>query len=1081
MSPEQWDRIQALFVELKDLEPGDRARRLGEISDSDPELHSELESLLSVHGQVDQLLDSFESLISQPSFESATVDDAADEETTPDPHGLIGRRISHYDVTELLGAGGMGVLYKADDIELGRTVALKFLPPQWSLDAAFNKRFRQEARAVAALDHPNVCAVYEVGETEAGQLFIAMTFYEGETVREKIVRGPLGVEEALELATQAASGLAAAHQAGVTHRDIKPANLIVTEGGVLKILDFGLAKTADATVTETGMRLGTPAYMSPEQTRGEEIDARTDLWSLGVVLYEMLTARRPFRADSSSGVIHAIRHEEPDPPDEARQDLPEELAGLVLSLLSKDPEARYAGAEALSEELAAAPPVRAGAGGRLRGVRPAWLSLGGVAAAVVLLVAVGMLVLRDRGPAASSASDLVAVLPWKVLGESSDLAALEEGLVALLSIELSGLPGIRTVDQNALAGFVEGACEDPADPECGEAAARRFGAGRFLVGTVVPIGDEDFQLAASIRDARGGELSRVTVRADGREPLQTVDELGRGIVAELLGPEGVAEDSVIDLPAMAARTAASLPALKAYLEGESYFRSFRYHDAVAALRKAVEADSNFALAWYRLALTANKTQRFRLADAAAEQAMERMADLPYLYQRLLQGFDYLLVGKADLAEREFRNLVATHPDSPEAWFLLGETLHDYNIVRGLPRGGYEAYARALELDPDLAPALWRYRSAALFDGRLSEFDSLNALYIDRFSMEQENVRLAIADSKLVPFLQAEDDSTRERWFAELEEASDDDVARIASQLANLSWPDRTEAAVRAARILADPARSRSARRRGYEQLARLAIREGRWRDANLELDALATVDPIAAVLLRAQFAASLPFLPLSQAELSEIRSDVASIAAGSPRYRTVRLPSGEAAPPSEAPAALLIRLAILSARLGEFDEARRYAAQLAAQPVPDGLGLGTIPDDVQLTLRAHILSYEGDPQAARAALDSTRYEARWHVAGRSGASWTIFLRGEVLFQLGELEEAKHWYSFWPTPGGSSTSRYLGPSLYRLGQIHDELGEPREARERYEQFVALWANADPELQPWVEDARARMTAETGGEG
>ncbi|MEE8549736.1 MAG: serine/threonine-protein kinase, partial [Gemmatimonadota bacterium] len=347
MSPERWARIQALFVELKDLEPEERLRRLAEISRSDPELHPELESLLSVHERVDELLGSFEELLSQPDFE---VPPAFQEE--PDPHGLIGRTVSHYEVVELLGAGGMGVLYKATDTRLGRTVALKFLPPQWGLDGAFKARFEREARAVAALDHPNVCNIHEIGETEQGQLFIAMAYYEGETVREKIARGPIDVDEALELATQAASGLAAAHAAGLTHRDIKPANLMVTEEGVLKILDFGLAKTADATVTEAGMRLGTPAYMSPEQTRGEEVDSRTDLWSLGVVLYEMLTAQRPFRADSNSAVINAIRHEEPEQPGELREGVPEELARLVLRLLSKDPETRYAGAELLSEELA---------------------------------------------------------------------------------------------------------------------------------------------------------------------------------------------------------------------------------------------------------------------------------------------------------------------------------------------------------------------------------------------------------------------------------------------------------------------------------------------------------------------------------------------------------------------------------------------------------------------------------------------------------------------------------------------------------------------------------------------------------
>ncbi len=346
MTNERWQEVQTLYFELADLGPEERAVRLESLARSDPELGDRLGRLLAAHDRSDELLGSFDDLLSQLEFETRSPPN--EEPSGPDPHGLVGRTISHYEVIELLGAGGMGVLYKAADAQLGRTVALKFLPPQWSLDSAFKQRFLLEARAVAALDHNNVCTIHEIGETEDGQLFIAMAFYEGETVREKIARGPLAVDEALDLATQAMSGLAAAHGAGLIHRDIKPANLMVTESGVLKVLDFGLAKTADASLTEPGMRLGTPAYMSPEQTRGEDVDEGTDLWSLGVVLYEMLTGRRPFRGDGNSAVIHAIRHEDPAPPGELREDVPADVEELVLRLLSKNPKARHQAAEALS-------------------------------------------------------------------------------------------------------------------------------------------------------------------------------------------------------------------------------------------------------------------------------------------------------------------------------------------------------------------------------------------------------------------------------------------------------------------------------------------------------------------------------------------------------------------------------------------------------------------------------------------------------------------------------------------------------------------------------------------------------------
>jgi serine/threonine protein kinase len=201
---------------------------------------------------------------------------------------LIGQTVSHYTILEHLGEGGMGVIYKAEDLKLTRPVALKFLPPALTNDPEAKQRFVQEAKAASALDHPNICTVYEINETDDGQMFMAMACYDGETLKKKIERGPLPVERAADIARQASQGLARAHEAGIVHRDIKPANIIVTTRGEVKILDFGLAKLSGMSMmTRTGTTMGTVAYMSPEQARGEKVDQRTDLWALGVVFYQM--------------------------------------------------------------------------------------------------------------------------------------------------------------------------------------------------------------------------------------------------------------------------------------------------------------------------------------------------------------------------------------------------------------------------------------------------------------------------------------------------------------------------------------------------------------------------------------------------------------------------------------------------------------------------------------------------------------------------------------------------------------------------------------------------------------------------
>ena len=264
---------------------------------------------------------------------------------------MVGETISHYKVLSEVGRGGMGVVYKAEDLKLKRKVALKFLRSDVLEDEEHKERFLREAQAAAALDHPNICTVHEIDEVD-GETFIAMAYLEGQTVKRKAAERPLKLDEALDIAIQTAQGLQAAHEKGIVHRDIKSANLMITPQGQVKIMDFGLAQLADRSkLTKTTASLGTPSYMSPEQAQKSKTDRRTDIWSLGVVVYEMVTGRLPFEREREQAVLYSIVNEEPEVMAAQRVDVPVELDHIVGKAMAKDPDERYQHVEEMIVDL----------------------------------------------------------------------------------------------------------------------------------------------------------------------------------------------------------------------------------------------------------------------------------------------------------------------------------------------------------------------------------------------------------------------------------------------------------------------------------------------------------------------------------------------------------------------------------------------------------------------------------------------------------------------------------------------------------------------------------------------------------
>ncbi len=764
MPNDGWDQVRPLFFELAELPPEDRAVRLRALTEDDPELRVQLERLLAAHDRTGELLGPFEELISEPSFEPApATPTGAAGRAVSDPHGLLGRTVSHYEVVALMGAGGMGVLYRATDIRLGRAVALKFLPPQWSLDAAFKRRFLREARAAAALDHPNVCAIYEVGETEEGQLFIAMAFYGGETVKDKVGRGPLAVEEALGLARQAAGGLAAAHRAGLVHRDIKPANLMVTDEGVLKILDFGLAKTGESALTESGTRLGTPAYMSPEQADGREVDARTDLWSLGVVLYEMLTGRRPFEAPTDHAVIYAILHRRPAPlSDHATPD----LERVVATCLAKDPELRYAGVAQLADALESV--SRAGVLGRSTGLRARWRRLRSArllvgAAALALLAAGAVIGVRHvLGPGWASMD--VVVLPLVNVGgdparqpfvdgllhtATNVLAAMErfEGRVSVVPaqdiLEAGPVTTAAAGEKFRVAFAIIGAVQHAADRvildfglvDTREGRQRRARRLELPLARLAELPDSmvqaftellelDLEVGAGRVITAGGTTTpgAYDLYTEGRGHLLRYDDEREVDRAIQLLREAIAEDSMYVLAHAAL--------------GEAYWRKYRatrdptwVDKAVHYGRRAVAMDEDLASVQVTLGMIYNGTGRYAEAAGAFRRALELHPGNAFAHREL--AIAYYFQDSLDLAVTHLERAIALRANYGDFHRSLGFMYH----VQGRHEAAKVPYRRATELAPDNP---WNFNDLAAQYELLGQYDEASRWYLEATRADPAN-------------------------------------------------------------------------------------------------------------------------------------------------------------------------------------------------------------------------------------------------------------------------------------------------------------------------------------------------------
>ncbi len=363
---------------------------------------------------------------------------------------MTGKIISHYKVLEKLGGGGMGIVYKAQDLKLDRYVALKFLPPSFSLDDESKKRFIHEAKAASALQHHNICTIHEIDEVDS-QLFICMDFYDGETLRNKIENELLSIEETINIAIQIAEGVSKAHENNIIHRDIKPANIFISNDGIVKILDFGLAKIIGQTkISKPGSTSGTVAYMSPQQTKGESVDHQSDIWSLGVVLYEMITGQNPFKAEYEQAVIHTILNKEPEPVKNIRKDAPEKLDWIIRKALEKNPTDRY---QSMDEMLSDLKIFLKDGGTSDKIKRPKAKKKTLIQVTLTILLALGITYVFYFQSTQKQSFDSIAVLPFQNLTGEQGKEYIIDGMTDGLINEFMKINSLRVISRSSMMTY----------------------------------------------------------------------------------------------------------------------------------------------------------------------------------------------------------------------------------------------------------------------------------------------------------------------------------------------------------------------------------------------------------------------------------------------------------------------------------------------------------------------------------------------------------------------------------------------------------------------------------------------------
>ena len=604
-----------------------------------------------------------------------------------------------YVVDREIGSGGMAHVLLADDRKHRRKVAIKVLRPELGSVVGAD-RFLREIEIAARLTHPHVLPLHDSGEQD-GLLYYVMPYVEGESLRDRLKRtGTVPLREALRVARDVADALAYAHKRGIVHRDIKPENILLSEGHAL-VADFGIARALSTAggqkLTSTGIALGTIHYMSPEQALTEEVDDRSDIYSLGCVLFEMLTGHPPLQGASARAVMSQLASEGAPSLATTAPSVPRDVARVVDTALAADASDRFASAEDFARELARLGEQVTAPRRRVRSPRRHWIAAV-AAGAIVLIGAAAFSALHRWGGASAvvpGSANRIAVLPFAVHG-GPQVEYLREGIVDLLSRNLEGVEEVSSIDPATVMSSLRGSTTDAVlDVPSGRELIRRVGAGAFVLGSVTSAGPlVRLQAAMYTAGGNGEPASRASVEGDSATVLQLVDRLA----AQLLVNRR--RDPANRLNQTAAMTTHSLPALKSFLNAERRLRGRALDSAISGYQGAIAEDSTFALAYYRLAVAAGWAERHALASEAVTRALRLSGRLNERDRRLLVAYAAYRAGAVDDAERQYREILEHYPDDLEAEFQLGDLLFQYNPLRGRPRlEARPLLDKVLALDP----------------------------------------------------------------------------------------------------------------------------------------------------------------------------------------------------------------------------------------------------------------------------------------------------------------------------------------------------------------------------------------------